>query len=48
VLQAAERARTHSAPGDGAVAAPARDAGSCYFPDLSDAAHGSAPAGTRR
>ncbi len=50
VLQAAERARTHAAPGDGAVAAPARDAGSCYFPDLSDAAHGQAtePAATRR
>ena len=39
VLEAAERARARSAPGDGAVAAPARDAGSCYFPDLSDAAH---------
>jgi lipoate-protein ligase A len=39
VLEAAERARARGAPGDGAVAAPARDAGSCYFPDLSDAAH---------
>lgn len=37
VLEAAERARARGAPGDGAVAAPARDAGSCYFPDLSDA-----------
>lgn len=39
VLEAADRARQRSAPGGGAVAAPARDAGSCYFPDLSDAAH---------
>lgn len=46
VLEAAERARARSAPGDGAVAAPARDAGSCYFPDLSDTAHSPIP--TRR
>jgi lipoate-protein ligase A len=39
VLEAAERARLHGGLGGGAVAAPARDAGSCYFPDLSDAAH---------
>lgn len=47
VLEAAERARIHSGMGGGPVAAPARDAGSCYFPDLSDAAH-PAPAPTRR
>lgn len=51
VLEAAERARIHSGPGDGPMAAPARDAGSCYFPDLSDAAHATmppSPAPTRR
>ena len=55
VLEAAERARLKGGLGGGAVAAPARDAGSCYFPDLTDTAHVSGaahppatPASTRR
>lgn len=50
VLEAAERARLHGGLGGGPVATPARDAGSCYYPDLSDAAHAvpAAPSSTRR